>query len=132
MSLFKEIEKISEYIISIRKLEKYFSFDMSFPGTWSILKSQVDETKTVFTKSDDKVKTVSFISEMSDESMGETIYRIENIVNYNLEREEKQRLFQQKVSELKNLFEKESVDELKNLKFDKDEIPKLEGEESIS
>jgi hypothetical protein len=132
MSLFKEIEKISEYIISIRKLEKYFSFDMSFPGTWSILKSQVDETKTVFTKSDDKVKTVSFISEMSDESMGETIYRIENIVNYNLEREEKQRLFQQKVSELKNLFEKESLDELKNLKFDKDEIPKLEGEESIS
>jgi len=132
MSLFKEIEKISEYTISIRKLEKYFSFDMSFPGSWSILKSHVDETKTVFTKNDEKTKTVSFVSEMNDHSMNETITTIENIINYNIEREEKQRLFQQKVGELKNLFEKESLDELKNLKFDKDEIPKLEGEESIS
>lgn len=132
MSLFKEIEKISEYTVSIRKLEKYFSFDMSFPGTWSILKSHVDETKTVFTKSDDKIKTVSFVSEMNEESMDETISKIETIINYNKEREEKQRLFQQKVSELKNLFEKESLDELKNLKFDKDEIPRLEAEDSIS
>lgn len=132
MSLFKEVEKISEYIISIRKLEKYFSFDMSFPGTWSILKSQVDETKTLFTKSDDKTKTVSFVSEMNEEAMTETILVIENIINYNIEREEKQRLFQLKVSELKNLFEKESLDELKNLKFDKDEIPRLEGEDTIS
>ena len=47
--------------------------------------------------------------------------------------EEKQRLFNEKVSELKNLFEKESLGELKSLKFDIDETPRLEGtEESIS
>jgi hypothetical protein len=132
MSLFKEIEKISDYIISIRKLEKYFSFDISFPGTWSILKSHVDETKTLFTKSDDKVKTVSFVSEINEESINDTISKIENIINYNIEREEKQKLFQEKVNELKNLFEKESLDELKNIKFDKDEIPRLETEDTIS
>ena len=133
MSLFKEVEKIIEYTNSIRKLEKYLSFDLVFPGTWSILKSQVDESKTVFHKNDEKGKTVSFLSEINEESISETISRIESVINFNKEKEEKQRLFNEKVSELKNLFEKEGLDELKSLKFDIDETPRLEGtEESIS
>jgi len=35
-----------------------------------------------------------------------------------LEREEKEKLFQSKVDELKNVFEKQSLTNLKNLKFD--------------
>lgn len=133
MSLFREVEKIIEYTNSIRKLEKYLSFDLVFPGTWSILKSHVDESKTVFHKTDDKGKTVSFLSEINEESISDTILRIENIINFNKEKEEKQRLFNEKVSELKNLFEKEGLDGLKSLKFDIDETPRLEGtEESIS
>ena len=132
MSFFKEIENISDYILSIRKLETYFSFDVMFPPKWSILKSHVDETKTAFTKNDDNGKTVSFVSEINEESTSETIKRIENIINYNKEKEEKERLFQLKVNELKSLFEKESLDELKNLKFDKNEVPTFESEESIS
>lgn len=133
MSLFKEVEKIIEYTNSIRKLEKYLSFDLVFPSTWSILKSQVDESKTAFHKNDEKGKTVSFLSEINEESISDTISRIENIISFNKEKEEKQRLFNEKVSELKNLFEKEGLDELKSLKFDIDETPRLEGtEESIS
>jgi uncharacterized protein YqgV (UPF0045/DUF77 family) len=133
MSLFKEVEKIIEYTNSIRKLEKYLSFDLVFPGTWSILKSQVDESKTVFHKNDEKGKTVSLLSEINEESISETISRIESVINFNKEKEEKQRLFNEKVSELKNLFEKEGLDGLKSLKFDIDETPRLEGtEESIS
>lgn len=133
MSFFKELENIVIYTNSIRKLENYLSFDLVFPTTWSLLKSHVDETKTVFHKNDEKGKTVSFLAEINDESISETIKRIESVINYNKEKEEKQRLFNEKVSELKNLFEKESLDELKSLKFDIDETPKLEGtEESIS
>jgi len=133
MSLFKEIEKIIDYTNSVRKLEKYLSFDLVFPSTWSILKSHVDESKTVFHKNDDKGKTVSFLSEINEESISETIGIIEKVIDYNREKEEKQRLFNEKVSELKNLFEKESLGELKSLKFDIDETPRLEGtEESIS
>lgn len=133
MSLYKEIESIIEYTISIRKLEKYLSFDLVFPSTWSVLKSQVDESKTVFQKNDDKGKTISFLSEMDESSVTDTLNKIQNIISYNKEKEEKQRLFNEKVSELKNLFENESLDELKSLKFDIDETPKLEGrEESIS
>jgi len=133
MSFYKEIENITDYIMSIRKLEKYFSFDVNFPSTWSILKSHVDETKTVFTKNENKGKHVSFVSELDELSITETIDRINNIVKYNKEKEEKEKLFQEKVNELKSIFEKESLEELKNLKFDKDEIPRFEGdEESIS
>jgi hypothetical protein len=132
MSFYREIENIVEYLISIRKLEKYFSFDVIFPGSWSILKSQIDETKTVFTKNEEKGKQISFVSDLTEESITETIERIETIVKYNKEKEEKQRLFQEKVNELKNIFEKESLNDLKNLKFDKDETPKFDGEESIS
>jgi hypothetical protein len=87
----------------------------------------------VFYKNDEKGKSVSFLSEISEESISETIGRIEKVIGYNKEKEEKQRLFNEKVSELKNLFEKEGLDGLKSLKFDIDETPRLEGtEESVS
>jgi|TARA_R110000868_G_scaffold372262_1_gene636098 hypothetical protein len=133
MSLYKEIENIVDYCSSIRKLKTYLSFDMVFPATWAVLKSQVDETKTVFNKSDDKGKNISFVSEINEQSISETISNIETVINYNKEKEEKERLFKEKVNELKNLFEKGGLEDLKNLKFDVDDIPKLESEqESIS
>jgi hypothetical protein len=133
MSLYKEIEHIVDYCSSIRKLKTYLSFDMIFPSTWNVLKSQVDETKTVFNKSDDKGKNISFVSEINEEAISDTISKIETVIKYNKEKEEKERLFKEKVNELKNLFEKGGLEDLKNLKFDVDDIPKLESEqESIS
>ena len=93
MSLYKEIENIVDYCSSIRKLKTYLSFDMVFPATWAVLKSQVDETKTVFNKSDDKGKNISFVSEINEQSISETISNIETVINYNKEKEEKERLF---------------------------------------
>jgi hypothetical protein len=78
MSLYKEIEHIVDYCSSIRKLKTYLSFDMIFPATWNVLKSQVDETKTVFNKSDDKGKNISFVSEINEEAISETISNIES------------------------------------------------------
>ena len=133
MSLYKEIEHIVDYCSSIRKLKTYLSFDMIFPATWNVLKSQVDETKTVFNKSDDKGKNISFVSEINEEAISDTISKIETVIKYNKEKEEKEKLFKEKVNELKNLFEKGGLEDLKNLKFDVDDIPKLESEqESIS
>jgi hypothetical protein len=43
---------------------------------------------------------------------------LQNIIKYNLEREEKDRLFQNKVDELKSIFEKQNLESLQNLKFD--------------
>jgi hypothetical protein len=129
MSLFKEIENIVDYCSSIRKLKTYLSFDMIFPSNWTVLKSQIDETKTVFNKTNDNSKNISFVSEINEESIAETISNIEKVISYNKEKEEKERLFKEKVNELKNIFEKGGLEDLKNLKFDVDDIPKLESEQ---
>jgi len=129
MSFYKEIENIFDYIVSIRKVDEYVSFDTLFPSKWSVLKTQVDESKTVFTKNDENGKYVSFISNKWDDDISKTIETIESIITYNKEREEKEKLFTQKVKELKILFEKESLDGLRNLKIDKDETTRFEEHE---
>jgi len=40
------------------------------------------------------------------------------IINYNLEREQKDALLETKINELRGIFEKQSLDSLKSLKFD--------------
>lgn len=132
MSFYKEIEDLVEYIHSVRKLKTYFSFDIEFPPNWTILKTHIDESKTVVNKTDKESKSVSFVSEITDDSVSDTIIRIRKIVEYNKEKEEKQRLFNEKVNELKGLFEKQDLKELKHLKIDIEDVPTLEGEESIS
>ena len=50
---------------------------------------------------------------------------MDNVIKTNIEREEKERLFKSKVQELKNIFEKEKLENLKGLKFDMEELTKL-------
>ena len=132
MSFYKEIEDLVDYIHSVRKLKKYFSFDIDFPPAWTILKTHIDEEKVVINKTDKDSKSISFVSEITDEGITDTISRIRKIVEYNKEKEEKQRLFNEKVNELKGLFEKQDLKELKHLKIDIEDVQTLEGEESIS
>lgn len=132
MSFYKEIEDLVDYIYSIRKLKKYFSFDVDFPPNWTILKTHIDEEKVVINKTDKESKSISFVSEINEEGISDTIDRIRKIIEYNKEKEEKQRLFNEKVNELKGLFEKQDLKELKHLKIDIEDVPTLEGEESIS
>lgn len=132
MSFYKEIEDLVDYIHSIRKLKTYFSFDIDFPPNWVILKTYIDEEKTVINKNSGESKSVSFVSDITDQSVTNTINTIRKIVEYNKEKEEKQRLFNEKVNELKGLFEKQDLRELKNLKIDIEDVPTLKGEESIS
>ena len=37
MSLYKEFSSLLPYLQSVRKLETYLSFDVSFPKTWKFL-----------------------------------------------------------------------------------------------
>ena len=50
---------------------------------------------------------------------------MDSFIKTNIEREEKERLFKSKVQELKNIFEKEKLENLKSLKFDIEELTKI-------
>ena len=118
MSLYKEFSSLLPYLQSVRKLKEYFSFDVSFPITWKLPKKYVDENRVV--EHDSKTSThrfFSFVSEINEEDVDRITSNIKSIVKYNLEREEKEELFENKVNELKGIFEKQNLKNLKNLKF---------------
>ena len=119
MSLFTEFSTLFPYLQSVRKLKNYLSFDVHFPTNWKIPKKFVNEQKVV--EQDSKLdghRLISFVSEISETSVADTTSDIQNIIKYNLDREEKDKLFQTKVNELKTIFEKQNLSKLKNLIFD--------------
>ena len=119
MSLFTEFTVLFPYLQSVRKLKTYLSFDIEFPDSWKLPKKYVNEEKLVENeKSKQGFRFFSFVSEFDEKSVDEIISNIKNIIAYNKEREEKEKLFQVKVDELKKMFEKEKLDDLQALKFE--------------
>ena len=136
MSLYKEFSALLPYLQSVRKLESYLSFDVSFPTTWKLPKRFVDEDKVMEQSSKiDGERFFSFVSEISEDSVGVISDNLKNIIQYNLELEEKDKLFQNKVNELKTIFEKQNLNNLKDLSFEmKPKTTKIkldDGEESV-
>jgi hypothetical protein len=75
----------------------------------------------------------SFVSEITEEDVEKASGNIQNIIKYNLEREEKEKLFDSKVNELKMIFEKQNLSNLKSLHFDikQAKIELVDNEEEI-
>jgi len=127
MSMFKELQKVYPYLISIRKIKNYISFDMSFPDTWKFPKKFIPENNVVeIDTPNESEKGISFISEFDESTTIKILENIVNIIYFNKEREEKEKLLLDKVNELKNMFEKQSLSALKTLKFDISPTSKME------
>lgn len=127
MSLYKDISQLYPYIVSIRKLKTYLSFDVSIPNTWKLPKKYVPENSAVEHESQvPNERSISFVSEFNEESVNKTTSNIQKIIQYNKEREEKERLLQDKVNELKTIFEKQDLTTLKSLEFNLNKTNKIE------
>lgn len=108
-----------EYLHQIRKAENYLLIDIYFPNGWKILKKFVIEDKILnHGIVEDKWIMISFVAEANDENLTLVQNNILGIINYNLEREAKEQLLQSKIDELKTIFDKQTLDNLKSLKFD--------------
>lgn len=119
MSIYKEFSDFYPYIQSIRKLKNYLSFDMLFPKDWKLPKKFIPENNVVENETNEPNKRlISFVSEFEEEKINYIVTSIKNVIKYNKELEEKERLFNLKVKELKTIFEKQNLNSLKELKFD--------------
>lgn len=119
MSLYQEFSALLPYLQSVRKIKNYLSFDISFPNTWKIPKKFVEEDKIMEQTSQiPNERLFSYVTEITEDGVQKAHINIKNIIKYNLEREEKDRLFESKVEELKQIFEKQNLDKLKGLQFD--------------
>jgi hypothetical protein len=129
MSLYKEFSILFPYLKSVRKLKTYLSFDIHFPDTWKIPKKYVNEKALIENDSElNGYRLFSFVAEFNELAIDEVTNSIKNVIAYNKEREEKERLFQSKVDELKTIFEKQNLNNLQALKFEITE-PKIELED---
>lgn len=134
MSLYKEFSVLFPHLQSVRKIKNYLSFDVSFPKTWKLPKRYVEEDKVMEQQSTNtEERLFSFVSEISEVEIEKCSTNIQNIISYNREREEKERLFNEKVEELKQVFEKQSLKNLQALKFDikSKKIELVDDEEEI-
>lgn len=119
MSLTIQLDLIINYLHQIRRVEDYLLIDMHFPHSWKILKKFVVEDRFVNLGTvDENLVGMSFVSELDEKSLTNTQNNIIGIINYNLEREQKDNLLEEKINELRGIFEKQSLDNLKSLKFD--------------
>jgi hypothetical protein len=130
MNLYEQLNEIFPYLISIRKLETYVSIDVELPTTWKLPKKYVDEKMVVEQKSaKPEFRCFSFATSFDEETLDKLFNNLKNIVKYNKEREEKEKLFEEKVKELKSFFDKSNLTDLKSLEFQVNNVLNLELEE---
>ena len=91
MNLNIQLSPILKYLHQVRKIEDYLIFDMYFPNSWKILKKFVIEDKFVNMGTvDEGLIGMSFVSDSTEENLTLTQNNIIGIINYNLEREQKE------------------------------------------
>ena len=123
------IESTSTYLKSVRILKNYVTFDMIFPQTWMLLKKSPENIEILQNTDKDGSLITSFVCVNNSSLIDIIESTIQKIVKTNIEREEKEKLFKNKVQELKQIFEKENLENLKALKFDLEELTSLMTQE---
>jgi len=119
------ITTTSNYLKSVRILKDYVTFDMTFPSSWLLPKKGPVEIEILQNSDKDGSIITSFVCQNKTKLIDVIETTIQTVINTNIEREEKERLFKNKVHELKQIFEKENLENLKGLKFDLEEFANL-------
>ena len=120
MTFSQFVNKTQEYLTSLRVIKDHISLDLRLPDTWVVLKSHVQKIEVVPVENSNKDgrKIYSFVCKNTKEDLNNMEEAFELVVKYNIERQEKEKLFKSKIQELKTIFEKENLDSLRHLKFD--------------
>ena len=119
MTFQEIIELLFPYLHSIRRLKTHVSFDLIFPQNWEFPNRIIEKLQVAQNEGSDGRTITSFVCQPN--ILGPTLVGIEDIIYFNLEKEEKEKLFKTKVGDLKKLFAATSLDQLKSLQFNLDE-----------
>ena len=115
--MFESIKLLRPYFHSLREVTNNVSLDIKLPLTWKyddIIKPYSTINVKIQDKND-KFNLISLVSQATQEGYDVVFACANEIFKINREEEEKQKLFQQKVKELQELFKHESLDKLKEI-----------------
>lgn len=124
--MYELIASLRPYFFSLREVSDNVSLDLKIPTTWRLEHVQhiVAQYKSLQLKvqdKNDKSQLISIISIATQDGYDTARICAEEIIKHNIELEEKERLFKEKVKELEMLFRKESLDKLKDINFLEDD-----------
>jgi hypothetical protein len=115
--VFESIKSLRPHFHSLREVQDNVSLDIRIPLHWKyedILKPY-RTLKVKIQDKNDKFTLVSLVSLATQNGYDVSFACASEIIKSNMEEEEKQKLFQQKVKELEELFKKQSLDKLKGI-----------------
>lgn len=127
--MFENIKSLRPYFFSLREIENNVSLDIKIPLSWKydeIIKPYRILNIKIQDKND-KHTLLSLISNATQNGYDVAFACANEIIKLNKEEEEKQRLFQEKVKELQELFKNQSLDKLKDIN-----LLKLDGQEDTT
>lgn len=119
------ILKLKPYFISFREINENYFLDLKIPKDWVYNIESINETNIYIHPNkkeqgksiDENFIFITFFVKTLDENIDKLFTYAETLITFNKNNEIKKDLFQQKLNELKILFEKESIDKLKELNF---------------
>jgi len=123
---FENIENLRPYFFSLREINNNICLDLKLPVTWKFTDtvSKFNNQNPLIYKIQDKNENyvlVSFITELNSNNYNKLFECAFEIIKINKESEEKEYLLQLKIKELKELFQSESLDKLKDISFTENE-----------
>ena len=115
--MYETIKSLKPHFFSLRDIDGKLGLDIKIPTTWEYEKIVIEfkNIKIKVQDSNDKFNLISLITLSTQEGYNDVISCVKIIMKINKEEEEKQKLFQQKINELKNLFASETLDKLKEI-----------------
>lgn len=120
----KTLDSLQPYVIGIRYLEGTVLVDAVFKEGWTV----IDDPNIGKEKGNDEYNYYMIFSTKPNIGLDELLAYVDRVIKHNIEREKKHDLLREKVNELKELFKKNSLSKLMNLRFtfkEEDLVPNL-------
>lgn len=118
MSLYTEILKLDGYFTSIRLHEGLLVIDLKLPKKWlikEVISKRDNKVQIQLGANDDKQQIVSFFVPFDEPNALVIQEEILAIIKWNKDLEEKDFLLNQKMLELRKMFNENNIDSLRNL-----------------
>ena len=132
--MFESIRTLRPHFHSLREIEGNVSLDIKLPLSWRYeeIVKPYRSIKIKVQDKNEKFTLLSLVSSATQDGYDVVFACALEILQINKDEEEKQRLFQQKVKELQELFKKESLDKLKDINLLEDYGQEIAASDGVS
>lgn len=121
--VYNIVKSLRPHFFSLREVKENVCLDLKLPSQWEYEGIPKKEESVPFSiklqEQKENTTLISLISPATVEGYDVVFTYAKAIITLNKEKEEKSRLFSQRVEELKNLFLTTPLDKLKDISFDK-------------